>query len=141
MTVLQEEIALKIISFLKEHNIKSKNEIATAIEADNSSSNFSIVMKLLLDEKLIIEYDHLNFYISPEGRRFESFKKLEDEKTLPIRLAESNIKANELQKIIADRNEENVIKNRKINRFNTVVAIILCLATIAQVLLLILSKE
>lgn len=134
MNKQQQKIAIKIISVLKNNGVKSKNDIATNIKADNSSSDFDVVMDYLLDEGLIKEHSHLSYMIAPDGRRFESFEKLEEDKLLPIRLARSNIEANILNKKIADRNEKREHRNEIAMWINIVVGIINITAIAFQLL-------
>lgn len=137
MTDDQEKIALKIISFLKGKGLTNQSDIASHVGTGPFKNNLLTAIETLKEEGIISEPRHQTYKITSYGARFESFEKHNEDNSLQIRLAKSNIEANELQKIIAERNELNETKNRNHRFTNTVVSIILCLLTAIQVILLI----
>ena len=137
MTEEQEKISIKIISFLKVKGLVNQSDIASHVGTGPFKNNLLTAIETLKEEGIISEPRHQIYKITSYGSTFESFEKHNENNSLQIRLAKSNIEANELQKIIAERNELNERKNRKHSLTNTVVSIILCLLTAIQVILLI----
>ena len=100
----QKEKLIKTIEFLKKVKLSNREEIAKRIGEQYHSAKFVNIVETLVDYG-IIRQTKLNVYkITPNGERFESFEKLEEENSLQIRLAKSNLEANEFQKKIAKRN-------------------------------------
>ena len=117
-----------------------ENDIATSIKVDNSTSDFEVVINYLIDLKLIKDHGNLNYMITPEGSRFNSFEEFEEEKSLPIKLAKSNIEANKFQKQMAIKNEKKEKLNRQLMRINIAVGIVIFVFTLIQVWLLLSNK-
>jgi len=132
MTTKQEEIALKIISFLKQRGLINRNDIAQEIKEDSFENNFSTAIEYLKEEKLITEPDHHLYKITLEGSSFVSFEKLKEERSLQIQLAKSNIEANKLNAI-------NSAQNKKDRSFNKTFLIVNAIFALINILIAILK--
>ena len=125
---------VEIIKYLKRKPIANKQDIAKEIGESWSNGKFKAMLETLIDYKLIREIKTDTYKITPEGEKFESFEKLEEDKNWEVRLAKSNIEANEFQKTMARKNHTWMI-------VNIIATTILCLATVLQVLSSIIQTE
>lgn len=137
----QKEKLIKTIEFLKKVKLSNREEIAKNINEVYHTAKFINIIETLVDYGLIRQ-TKLNVYkITPDGERFESFEKLEEENSLQIRLAKSNLEANEFQKQMAIKNELKEKSNRRLMRISIAVGILSIISIVTQVVIAILQAE
>lgn len=141
MTNNQKELSLKIIGFLKKRGLSNREEIAKHIGEVYHNSKFINIIETLVDLNLIRPIKSNVYKLTPEGERFESFEKLEEENSLQIRLAKSNLEANEFQKQMAIKNEIKEKSNRRLMRISIAVGILSIISIVTQVVIAILQAE
>lgn len=101
----------EIIKFLKAKKISNMEQIAKQVGETWHSGIFKYTLESLVDHGLIKSTKPKVYMITPKGEEFESFDKLYEDKDWQIKLAKSNIEANELQKTIATKNEKKGKRN------------------------------
>jgi len=124
----------KIIDYLKLRPFANKKDIAKAVGESWHSGKFKAMLETLVDYNLIREIKTDTYKITPDGEKFESFEKLDEDKNWEVRLAKSNIEANVFQKTMARKNHTWMI-------VNIIATTILCLSTVLQVLSSIIQTE
>lgn len=82
------------------------------------------MLETLVDYGLIRSTKNDVYKITPKGEKFESFEKLEENESLQMKFAKSNIEANELQKNIAEQNAKKEKRNEITTWINIAVGII-----------------
>ena len=95
----QEKIAENLINLLKKHNgsIGSlSDEIGILFPMRKSVKTKHIVFGALRERNLIKDFPGGAIGLTEKGWKFESFEKIEREESIQYELAESNIRANEL---------------------------------------------
>lgn len=130
---------IKIIDYLKTRPIANRKDIAKAIDESWHSGKFKAMLETLIDYKLIREIKTDTYKITPDGEKFESFEKLDEDKNWEIKLAKSNIEANKLQKENFEFLKRKERLNRKLMIITIIVGVATVISTITHIILLVLQ--
>lgn len=126
---------IKIIDYLKTRQIANRQDIAKYINVEWHSGKMLAMLSSLENDGLITKVKTNVYSISSKGEKFESFEKLEENELWQIRLAQSNIEANELQKQMAIKNEIKEMSNRRLMRISIAVGIVSIISIVVQVVI------
>ncbi len=121
----------QIIIFLKASREANRKDIGKQIGEQQYSDKLKAHLNYLVQGGYIKRQSTDEYSITPYGDKFVSFEEEIENEKLAIRLAKSNIEANEFQKQMTRKNHKWMI-------VNIVIGSILCLSTVIQVLLTIL---
>ncbi|WP_139249772.1 hypothetical protein [Mariniphaga anaerophila] len=124
----QQKIALKVIYYLKKRGgISNLNDIIKNVKELEKDYNKIPIMEGLKDYELIANTNSssTSYRLSAKGHEFETWDKFFFEKSLEIKLAKSNIEANELQKRYSNFNKTFLILNAVFAAINILIAILL----------------
>lgn len=119
-----KEKYIKIIEFLKQRRESNIKDIAKYVGDEWHSGVFKAILSYLSDYGYIKNTQSSTYVITPIGDKFESFEKTKEDESWAIRLAKSNIEANELQKTIALKNESDRKANKTYTWINIGIGII-----------------
>jgi predicted transcriptional regulator len=94
----------QIIALLKKYGEANRKDIGKYIGDEQYSDKLKSYLNYLESGKYIQKLSEEIYRITPKGERFVSFAQEIENEELEIRLAKSNIEANELQKRNSKRN-------------------------------------
>lgn len=137
----RKEQYAKIIELLKKKPIANREDISKCIGEQWHSGKMLAILSRLESDGFIRQVKNHVYSITTKGEKFESFDKIEEDESWQIRLAKSNIEANELQKSIAEKNEQNEKINRRLMRTTIAVGIATIVAILIQILSIVITIE